>query len=65
MDFDRGAVQRNGLHSESQDLLSLQTGKHSVHDAGLAPAVHPGVNGVPIAEMFRQPAPFAALLGHK
>ena len=65
MDFDRRAVQRNGLHSESQNLLSLQTGKHSVHDTGLTPAIHPGVNGVPVAEVLGQPAPFAALLGHK
>ena len=65
MDFDRGAIQRNGLHSESQDLLSLQTGKHSVHDAGLTPAIHPGVNGVPVAEVLGQPAPFATLLRYK
>ena len=65
MDFDRRAIQRNSLHSESQDLLSLQTGKHPIQDAGLAPAVHPGVNGVPVAEVLGQPAPFAALLGHK
>ena len=64
MHFDRGAVQAHVFDVDGQDLLLLQAGKDPVQDAGLAPAIHPGVDGMPIAEMLRQTAPFTAMLHH-
>jgi len=42
----------------------LQPGKDPVQDPGFAPAIHPRVDGVPIAKMLRQPTPFAVMLHH-
>ena len=64
MDFDRGAVQTHIFHVNGQDLFRLETGKDPVQDPGLAPAVHPGVDGMPIAKVFGQTPPFAAMLDH-
>ena len=62
MHFDRGAVQTNPLDPDRQNLLRLQPGKYPVQHPRLAPAVHPGVDGMPVAQMFRQAAPFTAML---
>ena len=64
VDFDRGAVQADVFEADGQDLLFLQPGKDSIQDAGFAPAVHPRVDGMPIAQMFGQTPPFAAMLHH-
>jgi len=50
--------------ADGQDLLLLQPGKDTVQDPGLAPAAHPCVDGMPIAQMLGQTAPFAAMLNH-
>ena len=39
----------------------LETFKNLVQDAGLVPATHPRVDGVPISESFREPPPFASV----
>ena len=65
MSFDDSAVQAHLFDSDGKDLLLLQPGKDSVQNSGLAPAVHPRVDGMPIAEMLRQTAPFATVLHHK
>ena len=51
--------------SDGKDLLRLQPREDAIQDPGLAPAVHPRVDGMPIAEMLRQTAPFATVLDHK
>jgi len=62
MHFYRGAVQAHVFDVNGQDLFRLETGKNPIQDPGFAPAIHPRVDGVPIAKILRQTAPFAAIL---
>ena len=64
MNLDRGAVQRYRLDPDANNLRLLQLLKHPIQHTAFAPAVHAGVDGVPIAEAFGQAAPLAAMLGH-
>ena len=64
MNLDGGAVQAHMFDSDGQDLLFLQPGENPVQYARLAPAAHPCVDGMPVAEMFRQAAPFATVFHH-
>ena len=63
MDLDDGAVQRYRFQFDAHDLFPLEVFKHPVEHPILRPAVHPCVNGMPVAEAGRQPSPLAALLG--
>ena len=63
MHFDDGGVQFDGRDLDAHDLLALQSLKDAVQYAVLGPAVHAGVNGVPVAETPGKSTPFAALLG--
>ena len=49
---------------DGQDLLLLQPGKGPVQNARFAPTVHPRVDGMPVAHMTGQAAPFATVLNH-
>ena len=42
----------------------LQLRENPIQHAAFGPAVHAGVDRVPVAEALGQAAPFAALLGH-
>ena len=42
----------------------LQLFKNPIQHAALGPAIHPGIDRVPIAEPLGQTAPLAAMLGH-
>ena len=64
MHFDGGRVQFHGLDPDAHDLLPLQLLKDAIQHAVLGPAIHAGVDGVPVAKSLRQSAPLAALLGH-
>src|ERR1017187_9505153 len=59
-----GRVQLDGFDPDAHDLLPLQLFKDAVQCAILRPAVHAGIDGVPIAEALGQPTPLASLLGH-
>src|SRR5664279_163182 len=59
-----GRVQLHGFDPDTHDLLPLQLFKDAVQCAILRPAVHAGIDGVPIAEALGQPTPLASLLGH-
>ena len=61
MDLDDGAIHRYCLELDTHDLLSLQIFEHLVQHPVLRPAVHPGVDGVPIAKSCRQSSPFAGM----
>jgi hypothetical protein len=63
MDFDGGGIQAHGLDANAHDLLALQLFEDLIEYAVLGPAVHAGVDGMPISEAFRQSAPLAAVLG--
>src|ERR1035438_42808 len=63
MHFDGGGVQCDGRDLDAHDLLALQLLKDAVQYAVLGPAIHAGVNGVPVAKTLGKSAPFAALLG--
>jgi len=63
MQLDDGGVQLDRRDLDTHDLLALQLLKDAIQDAVLGPAVHAGVNGVPVAETPGKSAPFAALLG--
>ncbi len=62
MDFDGGRVQADSFDADAYDLLALQLLEDVIQHAALGPAVHAGVNGMPISEAFRQAAPLAAVL---
>lgn len=61
MHLHTGAIERNGLNFNGNELLALEMLKDPVESAVFAPAVHAGVNGVPIPEASRQSAPFTAV----
>ena len=63
MNLPDGRVHRHGFDFDADQLLALQFLEDGVEHAVLRPAVHAGVNGVPVAEALGQAAPFAALLG--
>ena len=64
MDFDDGAVERDRLDLDAHDLCLLQAFEHTIQHTQLRPAVHAGIDGVPVAEAFGQAAPLAAMLAH-
>jgi hypothetical protein len=64
MHLDNGAVQRDRLDLDAHDLSMLQPFEHPIQHAELGPAVHAGVDRVPVAEALGQAAPLAAVLGH-
>src|SRR3989304_6887619 len=64
MPLDGGRVQFYGLDLNAHDLLPLQPLKDGIQHAGVGPATHAGVDGVPVAKTLRQSAPLAPLLGH-
>jgi len=64
MHFDDGRVQRDSFNPDADDLLALQLLEHAIQHAALGPSIHTCVNGVPITETLRQPAPLATVLGH-
>ena len=64
MHLHAGAVQGDRVNRDTRNLAALQLGKDAVEHARLAPAAHAGVDGVPVAQVRRQTAPFAAVLEH-
>src|SRR5208337_1738112 len=64
MHLHDGRVQFDGLNLDAHDLLALQLRKYPIQDAILEPAVHAGIDGVPVSETLGQPTPLAPLLGH-
>jgi oxalate decarboxylase/phosphoglucose isomerase-like protein (cupin superfamily) len=64
MHFDRRAVQAHVFPADGQDLLFLQPREDPVQYPRFTPAIHPRVDGMPVAKLFRQAAPFAAMLHH-
>ena len=64
MDLDDGAVQRHRFDLDANDLSTLQLLEHSIHHPQLGPAIHAGIDRVPVAETLGQAAPLAAVLGY-
>ena len=64
MHLHDGAVQGHRFDLDPDDLSMLQLFEYPIQYAALRPAIHAGVDGVPIAESFGQAAPFAAMLGY-
>jgi len=62
MHFNDGAVERDGFNPDPDEFFALQPLKNTVEHAGLAPAVHPRVDRMPVAKARRQSPPFAPLL---
>jgi len=52
------------LDPDGQDLLLLQPSEDPIQYARFAPAAHAGIDGMPVAKMLRQTAPFAPMLHH-
>jgi hypothetical protein len=63
VDLDVGAVQRNDIDLDAEDLSALQFREHSIQHALLGPPVDPGVDGVPVPESGRQTSPLTPMLG--
>lgn len=64
MNLDDSAVQRHCFNANTHELRALQLFEHPVQHTALAPAVHAGVERMPIAKALGQAAPLAAMLGH-
>lgn len=64
MDFDAGAVQRNSFNADTDDLLMLKLPKYMAQDTTLCPAIHAGIDGMPVGESLGQSSPLAAMLGN-
>jgi hypothetical protein len=64
MDLDRGRVQRDRFELDADYLLDLQLLEHTVKNAGLGPATHAHIDGVPATKTLWKTTPFTALLGH-
>ena len=64
MHLDDGAVERHRFDLDAHDLGMLQLLEHPIHHPHLGPAVHAGVDRVPVAKSLGQAAPLAAVLGH-
>ena len=64
MHLDRGAVQRDGINLDPDDLSMLQTLKHAIQHPSFRPAAPACVDGMPATKSLWQAAPFAALLGN-
>jgi hypothetical protein len=65
MHLDGRTLQGYGFDLETDDLILLQLREDSIQYATFGPAIHAGVDRVPVAEPFGQAAPFAALFGHR
>ena len=65
MYFNDRAVQRHCLDLDLDNLLTLKLFKHAIQHTAFGPAVHPRVDGMPIAKSLRQGSPFAPLLGNE
>ena len=63
MDFDGGRIQAYGLDTDAYDVLALPLFEDVIPHAALGPAIHAGVDGMPISEAFGQAAPLTAVLG--
>ncbi len=64
MPLAAGAVQAHGLHPDPDHPRPLPMREHAVQNPVLRPPVPARVDGVPVAEVLRQAAPLAAMLGH-
>ena len=63
MNLDDRAVQGHRFELDAHDLLALQLLEDPIQDASFGPAIHAGIDRVPVAKALGQPAPLAALLG--
>jgi len=64
MNLDARGIQRDRLDLDAHDLGLLQLLEHPIEHTRLGPAIHAGVDRVPVAEALGQPSPFAAVFGH-
>jgi len=58
MHLDRGAVQRDGIDLDPDELSMLQTLEHTIQHTGLRPAAPAGIDGMPATEAFWQATPW-------
>jgi len=61
VELDACIVHGEALYPDPDDLLALQGGEHAIQDPTFRPPVRLRVYGVPLAELFRQAPPFAAV----
>jgi len=62
--LDTGPVRANRLDLDAQAPLPLELPEHPTEHAVLRPSIHSCMGRVPVAELRRQTAPFAAVLGY-
>ena len=61
MHLDDGAVQGKRFDLDAYYLFLLQFRKDPIQHAGFGPAIHAGVDGMPVTKPFRQAPPLAAM----
>ena len=64
MHFNRGAIQAHMLAADGQNLLLLQPREDTIQHPRFTPTIHPRVDRMPVAKLFGQSPPFAAVLNH-
>ena len=64
MDLDDGAVDRHGFNFYPDNLLLLKRRENPIQHTGLGPAIHSGVDCMPVSEVFRQSSPFTTVFSH-
>jgi hypothetical protein len=64
MHLHRSTVQSHRFDLDADDLSVLQLCEYPIEHTALRPAIHAGVDRVPVAKPLGQTAPFAALLGY-
>jgi len=64
MDLHDCTVEGQRLYPDPDDLLVLECSEHSIQHAGIGPAVHPGIDGVPATKSLRQASPLTPMLRH-
>jgi len=64
MHFNRGAIQAHVLAAEGENLLLLQPREDPIQHSRFTPAIHTRVDRMPVAKLFGQAPPFAAMLHH-
>ena len=63
MHLDDGNVEADRFNLHANELQMLQLLKQAIQHPGLGPAVHAGIDRVPVAEALGQRVPFTDVLG--
>jgi hypothetical protein len=64
VNLNNSAVERDCFNFDRDQTFSQESFKHSIKHTIFTPSAHAGINGMPVAKLFRQAAPLAAVFGN-